>query len=867
MAELSPMMKQYFEIKERNKDSILFFRLGDFYEMFFEDAKLASRELDLTLTGRDCGQAERAPMCGVPFHSCEGYIAKLVSKGYKVAICEQTEDPAQAKGLVTRDVIRVITPGTVVESTMLDESKNNYICCAFYRDKNIGVCFCDVSTGQLYATELTGKNSIESLKDQLVSYNPHEVLLGGFGSHSDSLEKFIRERLVCSLEKLSDDSFSYLDCLDALMVQFPQSQYEAVKESTELVCSLGALLFYLKKTQMTGLERISNIELYKDNQFMRLDFNTRRNLELTQTMISKEKRGSLLWVLDKTKTAMGKRLLRTWIENPLMNVASIIRRQSAVGELVDDTVKRLELVSVLSGILDIKRIMTKIVYGSANARELRSLCSATINLPQIKALLADSTSPYLKDLFASIDTLEDIHTLIDSAIVEEPPFTVREGGMIKRGYNEELDRISSDMTDSTSLLAQIESAERERTGIPKLKVGYSRVFGYFIEVTNSYKNMIPDYYIRKQTLTNCERYIVPELKELEGRILGAKDKATALEYEIFTAVRTQIADNLQRIERTADAIAQLDVLCSLASVASDNRYVRPEVDLSSVICLKASRHPVVEELLDSTRFVSNDVYLDNCENRVAIITGPNMAGKSTYMRQTAIIVIMAQIGSFVPCDSAHIGLVDAVYTRVGASDDLASGQSTFMVEMSEVANIVKSATSKSLLVFDEIGRGTSTYDGMSIARAVLEYVADKKRLGAKSLFATHYHELTVLEELIDGVKNYNIAVKKRGDDITFLRRIIPGGADDSYGIEVAKLAGVPESIITRAKRILRELTELSPEDKRDNLRNISNETQDLQLSLMPAADSAVAQKLRSTDVDTLTPIEAINLLYELKKLL
>ncbi len=867
MAELSPMMKQYFEIKERNKDSILFFRLGDFYEMFFDDAKVASRELDLTLTGRDCGQEERAPMCGVPFHSCEGYIAKLVAKGYKVAICEQTEDPATAKGLVTRDVIRVITPGTVVESSMLDESKNNYICCAYYRDKSVGVCFCDVSTGQLYATELSGKNCLENLKDQLVSFNPHEILLGGFGGSSSSLEKFIRERLVCSLEKLSEDEFSYLDCLDAVMAQFPQAQYEAVKDSAELVCSLGALLFYLKKTQMTGLERISNIELYKDNQYMRLDFNTRRNLELTQTMISKEKRGSLLWVLDKTRTAMGKRLLRTWIENPLMNVASIIRRQSAVGELFDDTVKRLELVAVLSGILDIKRIMTKIVYGSANARELRSLCSATVNLPQIKELLADSVSPYLKDLYSSVDTLEDIHTLIDTAIVDEPPFTVREGGMIKRGYNAELDLISSDMTDSTSLLAQIESAEREKTGIPKLKVGYSRVFGYFIEVTNSYKNMVPDYYIRKQTLTNCERYIVPDLKELEGRILGAKDKATALEYELFNDVRTKVANELQRIERTADAIAQLDVLCSLAGVASDNRYVRPEVDLSSVICLKASRHPVVEELLDSARFVSNDVYLDNSENRVAIITGPNMAGKSTYMRQTALIVIMAQIGSFVPCDSAHIGLVDAVFTRVGASDDLASGQSTFMVEMSEVANIVKSATSKSLLVFDEIGRGTSTYDGMSIARAVLEYVADKKRLGAKSLFATHYHELTVLEELIDGVKNYNIAVKKRGDDITFLRRIVPGGADDSYGIEVAKLAGVPESIINRAKQILKELSEQPVQDTRDNLRSISAHSEDLQLSLMPASDSAVAEKLRNTDVDTLTPIEAINLLYELKKLL
>ena len=866
MAELSPMMKQYFEIKERNQDSILFFRLGDFYEMFFEDAKLASRELDLTLTGRDCGREERAPMCGVPFHSCEGYIAKLVSKGYKVAICEQTEDPASAKGIVKRDVVRVITPGTVVESTMLDESKNNYICCAFYRDKTIGLCFCDVSTGQLYATQFSGSNCLDTFKDQLVSYNPHEVLLGGFGSKSKSVIKFISERLICCTEELSDDEFSYLDCLDTVNNQFSDSTIEPLRDSAELVSSLGALIKYLERTQMTGLERINRIELYKDNQFMRLDFNTRRNLELTQTMIAKEKRGSLLWVLDNTKTAMGKRLLRSWIENPLMNVAAITRRQGAIEELVNNTVKRLELMAVLTGILDIKRIMTKIVYGSANARELRSLCSATVSLPQIKELLSDCESPYLCDLFSAVDTLEDIHSLIDTAIVEEPPFSVREGGMIKRGYNAELDLISSDMTDSTTLLAQIEASQRELTGIPKLKVGYNRVFGYYIEVTNSYKNLVPDTYIRKQTLTNCERYITQELKELEGRILGAKDKTTALEYEIFTAIRKEVADNLQRIESTADALAQLDVLCSLANVASDNRYVRPDVDLSSVINLKASRHPVVETLLDSSRFVSNDVYLDNMDNRVAIITGPNMAGKSTYMRQTALIVIMAQIGSFVPCDSAHIGIVDAVFTRVGASDDLASGQSTFMVEMSEVASIVKAATAKSLLVFDEIGRGTSTYDGMSIARAVLEYVADKKKLGAKSLFATHYHELTVLEELLDGVKNYNIAVKKRGDDITFLRRIIPGGADDSYGIEVAKLAGVPEWIITRAKQVLKELSVTSPDSTKDVIRNTSS-SDDMQLSLMPCTDTAVVERLRAADVDTLTPIEAINLLYELKNLL
>ncbi|MGN0504760.1 MAG: DNA mismatch repair protein MutS [Ruminococcus sp.] len=870
MAELSPMMKQYFEIKEQNKDSIVFFRLGDFYEMFYDDAKLASRELDLTLTGRDCGQEERAPMCGVPFHSCEGYIAKLVAKGYKVAICEQTEDPATAKGIVKRDIIRVITPGTVMEANMLDESKNNYICSAYYENNSIGICFCDVSTGQLYATVTKGKDSLRAFKDQLVSYAPKEVLLCGFGSKYAETETFIKDRLTLSVEKLSSKDFSYLDSLDLVNAQFSESVCDSVRDSHELVCALGVLLSYLRKTQMTGLERITNINLYSENQYMRLDFNTRRNLELTQTMLTKEKRGSLFWVLDNTKTAMGKRLLRTWIENPLMNVGIISNRQGAVAELVGDTVLRLELMAMLTGILDIKRIMTKIVYGSANARELRSLYTATSNLPQIKELLSDTKSSYLRELYSELDTLEDINALIDAAIVEEPPFTVREGGMIKKGYNAELDLISVDMKDSASLLTRIENEQREATGIPKLKVGYNRVFGYYIEVTNSYKDLVPETYIRKQTLTNCERYITQELKDLEGRILGAKDRTTALEYEIFTEVRKCVAENLARIEKTADTLATVDVLCSLANVASDNRYIRPDVDLSSIIHLKASRHPVVESLLDNSRFVSNDVFLDNADNRVAIITGPNMAGKSTYMRQVALIVIMAQIGSFVPCDAAHIGIVDAVFTRVGASDDLASGQSTFMVEMSEVASIVKSATSKSLLVFDEIGRGTSTYDGMSIARAVLEFVADKKHLGAKSLFATHYHELTVLEELIEGVKNYNIAVKKKGDDITFLRRIVPGGADDSYGVEVAKLAGVPEVIIKRAKQILSELIANAPDMEREKLRSVSENSFDrepLELSLIPSGDSEIIKKLRSTDVETLTPIEAINLLYEMKKML
>lgn len=869
MAELSPMMKQYFEIKEQNKDSIVFFRLGDFYEMFFDDAKLASRELDLTLTGRDCGQEERAPMCGVPFHSCEGYIAKLVSKGYKVAICEQTEDPALAKGIVKREIIRVITPGTVVESSMLDESKNNFICSAFYESEAIGICFCDVSTGQLFATATCGKDCFRYFKDQLVSFSPKEVLLCGFGKNGADIRNFIADRLTASIEELSKGDYAYLECLDAVHGQFADSVYESFKESAELVVSVGALLKYLTKTQMSGLERINNVKIYSENQYMKLDFNTRRNLELTETMLTKEKRGSLFWVLDNTKTAMGRRLLRSWIENPLMNVAIISRRQGAVGELVDDTVLRLELMTALSGILDIKRIMTKIVYGSANARELRSLYSATVNLPEIKNLLKNTKSAYLNELWGEIDELSDINSLIDGAIVDEPPFTVREGGMIKRGFNADLDKVTSVMNDSTSLLTQIEVEEREKTGIPKLKVGYNRVFGYYIEVTNSYKNLVPDTYIRKQTLTNAERYITSELKELEGKILGAKDKATALEYELFNSIRKQVADNLDRIEKTADALAAVDVLCSLANVASDNRYIRPDVDMSSIIHLKASRHPVVEALLTSSRFVSNDVFLDKEANRVAIITGPNMAGKSTYMRQVALIVVMAQIGSFVPCDAAHIGIVDAVFTRVGASDDLASGQSTFMVEMSEVANIVKTATNKSLLVFDEIGRGTSTYDGMSIARAVLEFVADKKRLGAKSLFATHYHELTVLEELIDGVKNYNIAVKKKGDDITFLRRIVPGGADDSYGIEVAKLAGVPDTIIKRAKTILKELVDSDGAPRVETAPRVIHEDldDDIQLSLIPSADSEVIKKLKGTDVETLTPIEAMNVLYELKNLL
>lgn len=868
MAELSPMMKQYFEIKEKNKDSILFFRLGDFYEMFFDDAKLASRELDLTLTGRDCGQKERAPMCGVPFHSCESYIARLVQKGYKVAICEQTEDPAKAKGLVKRDIIRVITPGTVIESGMLDEGKNNFISSAFMANKKIGLSFCDISTGELFITEISGEDLQDQLQDQLISYNPREILIGGEIVNFKTLPNFIKEKLSASVEMLTDDEFGYSICLDAMKNQFKENDVNSIKDKKEMVSSVGALLSYLKVTQITGYERINTFEVYNENQYMNLDYNTRRNLELTRTMMNKEKKGSLIWLLDKTKTAMGKRLLRYWLEHPLLNIGTILNRQSAIADLVDDTVQRLEITESLIGIFDIERLMTKIVYGNANARELRSLCGAFENLPQIKNLISKFDSSLMRKLTEDIDPLEDIHQLIDTAIEEEPPFSVREGGLIKEGYNEELDAVRSDMNNSTSLLAQIELEQKEKTGISKLKVGYNRVFGYYIEVTNSYKDKVPEEYIRKQTLTNCERYITQELKDLEGRILGAKDRSFGMEYAIFDEIRKIVANNLDRIEKTAKAIATLDVLTSLANVASDNNYTRPEVNQSSKIILKDSRHPVVEALLSGAPFVPNDVTLDNDSNRVAIITGPNMAGKSTYMRQVALIVLMAQMGSFVPASYAEIGVVDSIFTRVGASDDLASGQSTFMVEMNEVANIVKKATKNSLLILDEIGRGTSTYDGMSIARAVLEFVADKKKLGAKALFATHYHELTVMENLLDGVKNYNIAVKKRGDDITFLRRIIPGGADDSYGIEVAKLAGLPDWIIKRAKEILKELTS-GKTDGKETFANISphNSEGDMQLNLLDTASNAVTDKLKSVDVNTLTPIEAMNLLYELKNMI
>ena len=869
MAELSPMMKQYFSIKEQNKDSILFFRLGDFYEMFYDDAILVSRELELTLTGRDCGQEERAPMCGVPYHSSETYIAKLVEKGYKVAICEQTEDPTTAKGIVKREIIRVITPGTVMEDTMLDESRNNFICSVFTFGDKYSISFCDVSTGELYCCDIEITKDGSQMKSELARYNPSEMLIGGEVDKLKPIVSFINDKMKVSVEMLEDEYFDYDNAVKTVLAHFKKDSLEelSLENYDGVVRSLGCLLIYLSKTQISGLERINHVELYGEDRFMHLDFNTKRNLELTETMRTKEKKGSLLWVLDNTKTAMGKRLIRRWIEQPLISCAAIIRRQNAVEELVGDAVLRGETIASLTGIFDIERIMTKIVFGSANARDLRSLESAFGKIPEIKTNLENASSAELRDIYASIDTLEDMRDLIDRAIVEDPPFSVREGNIIREGFSKEIDYLKGDMSDSTGVLAKLEAEQREKTGIPKLKIGYNRVFGYYIEVSNSYKKLVPDTYIRKQTLTNCERYITPELKELEGKILGAKDRAIALEYQLFVKVRDKIAENLERIGNTARAIARLDVLTSFAVVAVDMRYCRPDVNLNGEIVIKDGRHPVVEKLLSDTPFVPNDVTLDGKDNRVAIITGPNMAGKSTYMRQTALIVLMAQIGSFVPASSAKIAITDAIYTRVGASDDLASGQSTFMVEMNEVAEIIKNATSQSLLILDEIGRGTSTFDGMSIARAVLEYVADKKKLGARALFATHYHELTVMEELLDGVKNYNIAVKKRGDDITFLRRIVPGGADDSYGIEVAKLAGLPDSVITRAKAILKELESgKKTEGPKKRKKEVITEPEP-QMSLLGSDNSKVEDFVRELDVNTLTPIEALNKLYELKNMI
>lgn len=868
MAELSPMMRQYFELKEKCKDSILFFRLGDFYEMFFDDAVLVSKELELTLTGRDCGLEERAPMCGVPYHSCEGYIARLIDKGYKIAICDQLSEPS-AKGLVRRDITRIITPGTVIEGAMLDEAKNNYICSLHISNSDMGICFCDVSTGDLSATLLFGEDIDRKIINELSKFNPREILVSGDVDKFRDYQQFVSDKLKCTVEiKPADNDFDVYEW--TVLRQFNKKSLEelSLSEKNETILSLAILFEYLKETQKIGLERINTLKVYSENQFMRVDLATRRNLELIETMRNKEKKGSLLWVLDKTKTAMGKRLLKTYIEQPLLDVSAILKRQAAVEEIFSDIVLMDSLKGQLSGVYDLERLLTRIVCGSANARELRSLCFTFSKLPQIKEILSETVkSELLVEINENIDALEDICALIDAAIVEDPPLSVKEGSLIKHGYNSEIDFLRGDMSSGKDIMAELELKEKNKTGIPKLKIGYNRVFGYFIEVSNSFKDKVPAEYIRKQTLSNCERYITTELKEIEGRVLGAKDRVIQLEYELFCEIRQKVSENLNRIQKTARAIAKLDVLLSFAITSYENRYVKPVVNNTDRIVLKDSRHPVVEALTQEALFVPNDVTLDTNENMISVITGPNMAGKSTYMRQVALIVLMTQIGCFVPASYAEVGVIESIFTRVGASDDLASGQSTFMVEMMEVAQIMNSATSNSLIILDEIGRGTSTFDGMSIARAVIEFIASREKLGAKTLFATHYHELIELENLLPGVKNYNIAVKKRGDDITFLRRIVRGGTDDSFGIEVAKLAGVPEWIIERAKVILKDIEEGSLVT---NVKIAAEPDRNLE-AVKPDdnfnySQKEVIDKLQKIDVNTLTPFEAMEMLFKLANL-
>lgn len=858
MAELSPMMKQYKEIKSQNEDSILFFRVGDFYEMFYDDAKKASEELDLVLTGKDCGQEERAPMCGVPYHSCEAYIARLVEKGYKVAICEQTEDPATAKGLVKRDIIRVVTPGTVIEDAMLDEGKNNYLAALSVTEEGAGLCFTDASTGDCHVTVLSGDNSVSGVADELARFSPKELLVSeDLKTKSAAVWEYIRRSFSATVTVRQTAGFNPEITEPLYVKHFGAEVIEqlGIRKEGAIASALGAVIEYLYETGKNGNISVNKLDVYTGGQYMRLDMTAVRNLELTETMRSKSKKGSLLWVLDRTKTAMGKRLIRSWVQKPLVNITQINLRQNAVEELCSDTVLRGEAMEYLSGIKDVERLMSRVVYGTASARDLIAVAATAHRFPILKNLLSSVGCKMLKEIYSDIDTLEDIAELIDSSIVDEPPFSVREGGLIKKGYSEEVDLLRKDMNSGTSFLSDIETRERERTGIKNLRVRYNKVFGYYIEVTNSFLDKVPEDYIRKQTLTNCERFITEELKDIEKRVLTAKDRIVQLEYEIFDGIRKKTADELKRFQKTAAAIARLDALCSLAEVSASNRYCRPLVNSGGAIMIKSGRHPVVEQVIN-TPFVANDTMLNMKEDRCAIITGPNMAGKSTYMRQVAIITLMAQIGCFVPAESAEIGAVDAIFTRVGASDDLAAGQSTFMVEMSEVADILKNATSKSLLILDEIGRGTSTFDGMSIARAVLEYVVDKKKLGAKALFATHYHELTEMENELQGVKNYNIAVKKRGDDITFLRRIVRGGADDSYGIEVAKLGGIPEEVIKRAKQILKK----TEEEGLVTYKTAPDPEMQLPIEMQGAQD--ILHELQVLDVNTLTPIEAMQILFD-----
>ena len=859
--EMTPMRRQYYEIKERNRDCILFFRLGDFYEMFDEDATVAARELDLTLTTRDRGkpQEEQTPMCGVPYHSVDAYIARLVQKGYKVAICEQMTDPALTKGLVEREVTRIVTPGTVTESCMLDDSRNNYMAAICGEGAKFGLAFCDISTGEFYVTVCSNAASAAS---ELGRFSPAEVLR--FNADDEQITTALVQRLHCCIDEGSEDTFDLSKAEAALESHFnaPMGQLGL----TGLPCAIraaGGLLLTLLQLQKNDLSHVRNLQYYTTGRFMELDLDARRNLELTETMRSKEKKGTLLWVLDKTHTSMGARMLRSWLEKPLLDAAQIGRRHSAVEELVANPVCRGELIAALKGVTDLERVMARISTGSVNARDLLGFASGLRALPDVQAQLLTMEAPLLQRLASSIDTMEELAQRIETTITDNPPLTIREGGIIRKGANADADRLRDIMEGGAGTIAAIEAEEKEKTGIRTLKVSYNRVFGYYIEVSKSFTDQVPAHYIRKQTLANCERYITPELKELEEQVLTAKDRLTALEYQIFSELRDYLAQQTARVQITAAAVATADTLCSLAEVAAQRGYCRPEITLDGEIAITDGRHPVVEVMLKDSLFVPNDTRIGAADNQVSIITGPNMAGKSTYMRQVALIVLMAQMGSFVPARSARIGLVDRVFTRIGASDDLASGQSTFMVEMSEVASILKYATSRSLLILDEIGRGTSTYDGMAIARAVLEYAASPKKLGAKTLFATHYHELSTIEAELPNVKNYNIAVKKRGEQMIFLRKIVPGAADDSYGVEVAKLAGLPSAVINRARQILAELEAGSGNAPVP----VAATPADDQISLLDLRSQQICAALEAITVETLTPIEAMNELYKLKRML
>jgi DNA mismatch repair protein MutS len=874
IAQLTPMMQKYMETKAEYKDCILFYRLGDFYEMFFDDAVVASKELELTLTGKSCGLDERAPMCGVPYHAVEGYLNKLVSKGYKVAICEQVEDPKTAKGLVKREVTRIVTPGTNLDTNALDESKNNYIMCIVYIDDRFGISIADVTTGDFFVTEI---DSERKLMDEISKFMPSEIICNEAFFMSSVDVDDLKHRLAITIYALDAWYFGDDMTRQTLLDHFHVSNLQGLGlgDYDCGVIAAGTLLKYLYETQKTTLSHMTTIEPYSTGRFMVIDSSTRRNLELVETLREKQKRGSLLWVLDKTKTAMGARTLRAYIEQPLIEKAEIEKRLDAVAQMKDNMITREELREYLNPIYDLERLISRVVYQTANPRDLIAFKTSLKMLPPIKALLSDFSCELISNMDADLDPLTDICELIEQSIEDDPPISVREGGMIKSGYHEEIDRLRSAKTEGKGWLAKVEEEEREKTGIKNLRIKFNKVFGYYLEVTNSYKNLVPDYYTRKQTLTNAERYITPELKELEETILGAEDKLTALEYDIFCNIRNQIAEQVVRIQHTAKAVAGIDVFASLATVADQNGYVRPKINEKGVLDIKNGRHPVVEKMMNNDMFIANDTYLDNKNNRISIITGPNMAGKSTYMRQNALIVLMAQIGSFVPAESANVGIVDRIFTRVGASDDLASGQSTFMVEMNEVANILRNATSSSLLILDEIGRGTSTIDGLSIAWAVVEYISNPKILGAKTLFATHYHELTELEGKLSNVNNYCIAVKEKGDDIVFLRKIVPGGADRSYGIQVAKLAGVPDAVIERAKVICEELEQANLNNIAKNLdvavvshksrKKKPDEVDLAQMSLFDTVkDDDIIQELTALDLTNMTPFEAMNKLYELQ---